>query len=130
MNTRKHIDEFVEAINSKYNGLIYASYELDHVGCMHNVWHTNLDLEKDPEFREFVGKLMVEKILMNNIFNFSFTYDRKKAEAVRDFFPEIESVVEEKTISRETRNNVMHYIRSRNERKYVLNCSNPWGLAA
>ena len=73
------IKKFIAEVRKIYPYLIMG-YDYCSETEEYNIWHINAELEfEDRNFTEFVGKLMKEILLENNIFDFSFGYDHLKA---------------------------------------------------
>lgn len=77
MDIEKQISIFKAKIKEKYPHLT-VDYSYDADEDYYHIWHTNSRLEfEDDVFPGFVGGLIRECFYANNIFNFSFGYDRQ-----------------------------------------------------
>jgi hypothetical protein len=76
------IEKFISEVKGRYPRLIIG-YDYCSETEEYNIWHIDSKLQfKDEDFIKFVGRLMKEILLDNNVFDFSFGYDHLKAKTL------------------------------------------------
>ena len=77
-HTRPLILKFIEMVRLQYD--VYVGYEYDEENSIHIIWHNNLELQIDKEFKIFTNNLMKKMFLNNDVYNIIFRYDYFKSE--------------------------------------------------
>jgi len=76
VNPKVVIANFMNEIKDYYENIEMTYYYSEYLNT-HMVRHNRKDLDRTSEFEEVSGKAILDHILENDIFNFSFTYADK-----------------------------------------------------
>jgi len=81
---RSQVQKFMSEIRRIYPNL-YVAYDYDEENDQYEIWHNDPKLEfEDDEFQTIVGKLVDQFLFKNDIYNFYFGYDHKKAKSLKE----------------------------------------------
>ncbi|MBP2027439.1 hypothetical protein J2Z35_001233 [Acetoanaerobium pronyense] len=121
------IENCIEKIkHSKFGDLIEnIGYDFDSELDIYFIWHDSGFLERNEEFKSFIGKLLYDIFYINDIFNISVNYDYEKASIVKAISYDIQK---EESIERGI--TIKNYSKGNIDSLYIHSCYEWRGLVA